>query len=101
MTAASVASELLACDLDCLARSAHQRALRATLACAWTDEDIRSVAADDIDPDAVRASYIELARGTLAALDAADLDRECYWCEGDGSIGVDRCSVCRGSGVEL
>lgn len=101
MTAASVASEILSCDLDCLARSEHQRALRATLACAWTDEDIRSVAADDIDPDAVRVAYIELARGTLAALDAADLDRECYWCEGDGSVGIHRCSVCYGAGVEL
>jgi hypothetical protein len=100
VTAASVASEILTCDLDC-PRSEHQRALRATLACVWTDADIRALTADDIDPDAVRAAYVELARGTLAALDAADLDRECYWCEGDGSVGVDRCSVYRGAGVEL
>lgn len=101
MSTASVASEILSCDLDCLARSEYQRALRATSACAWTDEDIRSVADADIDPDAVRAAYVELARGTLAALDAADLNRECYWCEGGGSIGVHRCSVCSGAGVEL
>jgi hypothetical protein len=42
--AAAVASELLSCDLDCLARSEHQRALRATLECAWPDEAIRSLA---------------------------------------------------------
>lgn len=101
MSAAAVASELLSCDLDCLARSEHQRALRATLECAWPDEAIRSLAPVGIDPDAVRAAYTELARGTLAALDAADLDRECYWCEGEGSVGVDRCPVCHGAGVEL
>lgn len=101
MSAAAVASEILSCDLDCLARSEHQRALRATLECAWPDEAIRSLAADDIDPDDVRAAYVELARGTLAALDAADLDRECHWCEGAGSVGVDRCAVCHGAGVEL
>lgn len=98
MTAASVASELLACDLDCLARSEHQRVLRATLECAWPDEAIRSLAPPGTAVADVRAAYIELARGTLAALDAADLDRECHWCEGDGSIGVDRCSVCGGTG---
>ena len=99
--AATVASELLSCDLDCLARSEHQRALRATLECAWTDDAIRSLAPIGTSTDDVRAAYVELARGTLAALDAADLDRACHWCEGDGSIGVGRCSVCRGSGVEL
>lgn len=99
--AAAVASDLLSCDLDCLARSEHQRALRATLECAWPDEAIRSLAPPGTSIDDVRAAYVVLARGTLAALDAADLDRACHWCEGDGSIGVDRCSVCRGSGVEL
>ena len=101
MSAASVAAELLSCDLDCLARSEHQRALRATLECAWTDEAIRSLAPIGTSTDDVRAAYVVLARGTLAALDAADLDRECYWCEGDGSVGVHRCAVCRGAGVEL
>lgn len=101
MSAASVASELLTCDLDCLARSEHQRALRATLECAWSDEAIRSLAPIGTLIDDVRAAYVELARGTLAALDAADLDRECRWCEGDGSVGVHRCPVCHGAGVEL
>ena len=101
MSAASVASELLTCDLDCLARSEHQRALRATLECAWPDDAIRSLAPIGTSIDDVRAAYVELARGTLAALDAADLDRECHWCEGAGSVGVDRCAVCHGAGVEL
>ena len=99
--AAAVASELLSCDLDCLARSEHQRALRASLACVWPDDAIRSLAPVGTSLDDVRAAYVELARRTLAALDAADLDRECYWCEGDGSVGAHRCSVCRGAGVEL
>ena len=99
--AAAVASELLSCDLDCLSRSEHQRALRASLACVWPDDAIRSLAPVGTSIDDVRAAYADLARGTLAALDAADLDRECYWCEGDGSVGVHRCSVCHGAGVEL
>ena len=101
MTAAAVASELLSCDLDCLSRSEHQRALRASLKCAWPDDAIRSLAPLGTSLDDVRAAYVELAAGHLAALDAADLDRECYWCEGDGSVGVRRCSVCHGAGVEL
>lgn len=100
MTPTSVACEILSCELDCLARSKQHSALSATLACAWTDDDIHSIAGDDIDPADVRAAYIELARVALAAIDAADLDRECYWCEGDGSVGVHRCCVCRGAGVE-
>ena len=101
MTAAVVASELLSCDLDCLSRSEHQRALRASLECAWPDDAIRSLAPLGTSLDDVRAAYVKLARGTLAALDAADLDRKCYWywCEGDGSIGVHRCSICHGAGV--
>lgn len=78
--ATALAAEMLATDLDCLPETSHLRALRTSLACTWSDDEIRSVSpghwCEAADITAVRDAYTVAARAWRDRLESDALDTE-------------------------